>query len=76
MNIYGHFHVRIVDDFDSFITFTDDFHGIGIFIQLKNDQKHYISLRYLNLKFENCGGEYYKKLTPYGQVSRPFAKFL
>jgi hypothetical protein len=38
-DICGPFPVKSVDGFDSFITFTDDFHAMAIFIQLKNNRK-------------------------------------
>jgi hypothetical protein len=44
------FPIKYVDDFDSFITFTNDFCAMAIFIQLKNNQKRWINLRYLKLK--------------------------
>jgi hypothetical protein len=51
MDICGPFPVKSVDGFDSFITFTDDFfHSMAIFIQLKNDRKCWINLRYLMLR--------------------------
>jgi hypothetical protein len=38
-DICGPFPVKSVDGFDSFITFTDDFRAMAIFIQLKNNRK-------------------------------------
>jgi hypothetical protein len=38
-NICDPFPIKYVDGFDSFITFTDDFRAMAMFIQLKNDQK-------------------------------------
>jgi hypothetical protein len=51
-NICGQFPVKSVDGFDSFITFTDDFRAIAIFIQLKNNRKRWINLKYLRLKLK------------------------
>jgi hypothetical protein len=48
-NICGPLSVKSVDGFDLFITFMDDFCPMAIFIQLKNDKKHLINLRYLRL---------------------------
>ena len=49
-DICGPFTVKSVDGYDSFITFTDDYFIMAIFIQLRKDQKHWINLRYLRLK--------------------------
>ena len=63
-------------------------HIMAIFIQFKNNRKHWINSRYLKQKVENQhdlkikivrsdrGGEYYGRHTPYGQVPGPFARFL
>jgi hypothetical protein len=51
-DICGSFIVKSVDDFDLFITFTDDFHTMAIFIQLKNDRKRWIHSRYLRLWYK------------------------
>jgi hypothetical protein len=51
-NICGPFPVKSVNGFDSSITFTDDFRAMAVFIQLKNDQKRWINLRYLRLKLK------------------------
>ena len=51
-DIYGPFPVKSVDGYDSFITFTDDYSCLAIFIQLRKDQKHLINLRYLRLKYK------------------------
>jgi hypothetical protein len=51
-DICGPFSIKYVDGFDSFITFTDNFRTMVIFIQLKNDRKHWINLRYLRMKYK------------------------
>ena len=47
-DVCGSFPITTVDGYDSFITFTDDV--MATFIQLKNDQKHWINSRYLKQK--------------------------
>jgi transposase InsO family protein len=61
---------------------------MAIFIQLRKDQKHWINLKIFKAEVENQhnlkikivrsdrGREYYGRHTPYGQVPRPFIKFL
>ena len=44
--------MKSVDDYDLFITFTDDYFVMAIFIQLRKDQKHWINLRYLTQKLK------------------------
>jgi hypothetical protein len=50
IDICSSFPIKSMNDFDSFIIFTDDFRAMAIFIQLKSIQKHWINLRYLKLK--------------------------
>jgi hypothetical protein len=50
MEICDSFPIKYVDGYDLFITFIDDFHAMATFIQLKNDRKYWINLRYLRLK--------------------------
>jgi hypothetical protein len=56
IDICGPFNVRFVDDFNSFITFMNDFSRYGyiypIFIQYVSDPMRLISLKYLRLKFK------------------------
>ena len=83
--------MKSVDGYDSFITFTDDYSRFGYIYPIKEDRKGWINLIYLRLKqakVENQhnlkikvvrsdrGREYYGRHTPYGQVPRPFARFL
>jgi hypothetical protein len=49
-NICHSFPVKSVDGYDSFITFMDDYHAMAIFIQLKNDWKCWINVKYLRSK--------------------------
>jgi hypothetical protein len=50
MDICDSFPIKYVDGYDLFITFIDDFCAMATFIQLKNDRKYWINLRYLRLK--------------------------
>ena len=45
-DICGPFPVKSADGYDSFITFTDDYPVMAIFIQLEKDQKRWINLKY------------------------------
>jgi hypothetical protein len=87
-DICGPFNVRSVDGFNSFITFTDDFSHYGYIYPIRERSevldkfkifKHKVENQY-NVKIKivcsDRGGEYYGRHTPYGQIPRPFAKFL
>jgi hypothetical protein len=77
-----------VDEFDSFITFMDDFSRYGYIYPIKErsevldkfkifkaeiENQHNIKI---NLVRSDRGGEYYGRHTLYGQVPRPFVRFL
>jgi hypothetical protein len=87
-DICGPFPVKSVDGFDSFITFTDDFLRYGYIYPIKErsealdkfkifkaevENQHNIKIKLVR---SNCGGEYYGRHTPYGQVPESFARFL
>jgi hypothetical protein len=87
-NICGLFPVKSVDGYDSFITFTDDYsHYVYIYLikerlealdkfnifKAEVENQHNLKIKIVR---SDRGGEYYGRHTPYGQVSRPFAKFL
>jgi hypothetical protein len=88
MNICGLFPVKSVDDFDPFITFTNDFSRYGYIYLIKEQSKALDKFKIFKAEVENQhdtkikvvrsdrGGEYYGHHTPYGQVSGPFARFL
>jgi hypothetical protein len=77
-----------VDGFDSFIIFTDDFLHYGYIYPIKERSEALDKFKIFKAEVENqhnikiklvrfdCGGEYYGRHTPYGQVSRPFTRFL
>jgi isocitrate/isopropylmalate dehydrogenase len=82
------FLVKSMDDFDSFITFTDDFSCYGYIYPIKErsgaldkfkifkaevETQHDIKIKVVR---SNHGGEYYGQHTPYGQVPGPFMRFL
>jgi transposase InsO family protein len=87
-DICGSFPVNYVDGFDSFITFTDDFSRYGYIYPIKERSKALDRFKIFKTGVENqhnikiklvrsdCGGEYYVHHIPYGQVPRPFARFL
>jgi hypothetical protein len=87
-DIYGPFPVKSVDGFDSFITFTDDFSRYGYIYPIKERSEALDKFKVFKAEVENhhnikikivrsdCGGEYYGRHTPYGQVLEPFARFL
>jgi hypothetical protein len=79
-----------VNDFDSFITFTDDFSRYGYIYPIKErsealdkfkvfkaevENQHNIKIK-IKIVRSDHGGEYYGRHTPYGQVPEPFARFL
>jgi transposase InsO family protein len=80
--------VKSVDGFDSFMTFTDDYSHYGYIYIIKERNETLDKFKIFKAKVENQhnlkikivrsdrGGEYYGQHTPYGQVSRPFARFL
>ena len=80
--------MKAVDDFDSFITFTDDFSRYGYIYPIKHRSEAFEKFKIFKAKVENQhnlrikvvrsdqGGEYYGKHTPYGQVPGPFARYL
>jgi hypothetical protein len=84
----GPFHVMSVDGFDSFITFTDDYSRYGYIYPIKEKSEALDKFKIFKAEVENqhnqkikvvrsdCGGEYYGRHTPYGQVPGPFARFL
>jgi hypothetical protein len=87
-NICDPFPVKSVDDFDSFITFTDDFSRYDYIYLIKErsealdkfkickaevENQHNIKI---NLVRSDRGGEYYGRHTPHGQVPGPFVRFL
>jgi transposase InsO family protein len=77
-----------MDDFDSFITFTDDFSRYGYIYPIKERSEALDKIKVFKAEVENqhnikikivrsdSGGEYYGRHTPYGQVPRPFVRFL
>jgi hypothetical protein len=80
--------VKSVDDLDSFITFIDDYSRYGYIYPIKERNKALNKFKIFKAKVENQhnlkikivrsdrGGEYYDRHIPYGQVPRPFARFL
>ena len=80
--------VKSVDGYDSFITFTDDYSCYGYIYPNKERTEALDKFKIFKAKVENQhnlkikivrsdhGGEYYGRYTPYGQVPRPFARFL
>jgi hypothetical protein len=80
--------MRSVDGYDSFITFTDDYSRFVYIYPIKERiealdkfkifKDEVENLHNLNIKIvrSDCGGEYYGLHTPYGQVPRPFVRFL
>jgi hypothetical protein len=88
MDICVPFPVKSVDGFDSFITFTDDFLRYGYIYPIQERSEALDKFKIFKAKVENrhnikikvmrsdCGGEYYGRHTPYGQVLGPFVRFL
>jgi len=80
--------VTFVDGFDSFITFTDDYSRFGYIYPIKERLEALEKFKIFKAEVENQldrkikvvrsdrRGEYYGRHTPYGQVPRPFARFL
>jgi hypothetical protein len=87
-DICGPFNVTRVDDFNSFITFTDDFSHYGYIYPIHEQSKAFDKFKVFKAEVKNQhdakikvvrldrGGEYYVRHTPYGQVPGPFAKVL
>ena len=88
MDICGPFNVKSVDGFDSFITLADDFSRYGYIYPIKERSEALDKFKIFKAEVENQsnkrikvvrsdrGGEYYGRLTSYGQIPGPFAKFL
>jgi hypothetical protein len=80
--------VRTVDSFDSFITFTDDYSCYGYIYPIKERSEALDKFKIFKAEVEHQldkkikivrsdrGGEYYGRHTPYGQVHKPFARYL
>jgi transposase InsO family protein len=80
--------VKSVDGYNSFITFTDDYSRYGYIYLIKERSEALDKFKIFKAKVENQhnlkikivrsdrGREYYGRHTPYGQVPRPFTKFL
>jgi hypothetical protein len=87
-NIYGLFPIKFVDGFDSFITFMDNFSRYGYIYPIKERSEVLDKFKIFKAEVENqhnikiklvrydCGGEYYGRHIPYGQVFEPFVRFL
>jgi hypothetical protein len=87
-DICGPFSVKSVDGFDSFITFTDDYSRYSYIYPIKERNEALDKFKIFKAEVENQhnlkikvvrsdrGGEYYCRHTLYGQVPRPFARFL
>jgi hypothetical protein len=87
-DICGPFPVKSVNEFDSFITFTDDFSRYDYIYPIKKRLEALDKFKIFNVEVENQhnikiklvrsdrGGEYYGHHTPYGQVPEPFVMFL
>jgi hypothetical protein len=87
-DICGPFPIKSVDDFDSFIIFTDDFSRYGYIYPIQERLKALDKFKIFKAEVKNQhnikiklvrsdrGGEYYGRHTPYGQVIGPFARFL
>nr|AAV24758.1 putative polyprotein [Oryza sativa Japonica Group] len=79
-DICGPFNVKSVDGFDLFITFTDDYSRYGYIYPIKERSealdKFKIFKAEIKIVRSDRGGEYYGRHTTYGQIPRPFARFL
>ena len=88
IGICGPFSVKLVDGFDSFITFTNDYSCYGYIYPIKDQSEALDKFKVFKAEVgnqHNCkiktvrsdrGGEYYGRHTPYGQIPGPFARFL
>jgi hypothetical protein len=77
-DICGSFHIKYVDGFDSFITFTDDFLRYGYIYPIKGRPEELDKFKIFKTKVENQhnikiklvrsdrGREYYGRHAPYG----------
>ena len=80
--------MKSVDGYNSFITFTDDYSRFGYIYPIKERTEALDKFKIFKVEVENQydlkikivrsdrRGEYYGPHTPYGQVPRPFARFL
>ena len=80
--------MKSVDGYDSFITFTYDYSRYGYIYPIKERSEALNKFKIFKAKVENQhnlkikvvrsdrGREYYGWHTPYGQVPRPFARYL
>jgi hypothetical protein len=71
------FHIKYVDNFDSFITFTNDFLCYGYIYPIKEQSEALDKFKIFKTEVENqhdlkikivrsdCGGEYYGRHAPY-----------
>ena len=87
-DICGPFPMKSVDGYDSFITFIYDYSRFGYIYPIKERSEALDKFKIFKAEVENqhnlkikvvrsdCGGEYYGRHTPYGQIPRPFARFL
>jgi hypothetical protein len=87
-DICGPFPIKSIDDFDSFITFMDDFSYYGYIYPIKERLEALDKFKIFKVEVENQHnikikvvrsdrvGEYYGRHTPYGQIPGPFARFL
>ena len=87
-DICGPFPMKSVDSYDLFITFIDDYSRFGYIYQFKKRSETLNKFKIFKAKVENQynlkikivrsdhGEEYYDRHTPYGQVPRPFVRFL
>jgi hypothetical protein len=83
--VCGPFHVTTVDDYDSFITFTDDYSRYGYIYPIKECPEALDKFKIFKREVENqhdlkikivrSDRGYYGRHTPYGQVLEPFARF-
>jgi hypothetical protein len=86
--ICGPFLVETMDGYYSFIIFTDDYSRYGYIYPIKKRSEALDKFKIFKAKVENQHNlkikivrsdrvrEYYGRHTLYGQVSKPFAKFL
>jgi hypothetical protein len=89
-NICDSFLIASVDDYDSFITFMDDYSHYGYIYPIKERSEALDKFKIFKAEVENQhgikikivrsdrgeGGEYYGRYTPYGQIPGPFMRFL
>jgi hypothetical protein len=80
--------VKSVDGYDSIITLIDDYSRYGYIYPIKERSEALDKFKIYKAEIENRhdkrikivrsdhGGEYYGWHTPFGQVPRPFARFL